>query len=70
MTLVMLFNGNRVYNAFQSIKEALRLSINNISLLFDIAEAFVKAEHFETSIQVLEYALTHRSQGTKHHKKI
>ena len=37
MTLAMLNNGNRVYNAFQSLKEAMRLSINNTDLVLDIS---------------------------------
>mgnify|MGYP000447899474 CR=1 FL=1 len=41
MTLVLLKNGNRVNSAFQSLKESIRLNINNDDLLLDIGHAFV-----------------------------
>lgn len=40
MTLVMLMKGNRVNNAFQSLKESIRLQINNDELMLDIGNAF------------------------------
>ena len=40
MTLVMLMKGNRVNNAFQSLKESIRLQINNDDLMLDIGNAF------------------------------
>ena len=45
MTLVMLMKGNRVNNAFQSLKESIRLQINNDELMLDIGNAFYDIGH-------------------------
>lgn len=73
MTLVMLKNGNRVNNAFQSLKESIRLNINNDDLLLDIGQAFVAVGQDETAKKALEYALTNRAahqQQRNHLRKV
>ena len=67
MTLVLLKNGNRVNSAFQSLKESIRLNINNDDLLLDIGHAFVAVGHEETAKKALEYALTNRA--AHHHQR-
>lgn len=37
MTLVQLKKGERIFNAFQSLKEAINLKINNSELIYDIS---------------------------------
>jgi tetratricopeptide (TPR) repeat protein len=68
MTLVQLKKGERVYNAFQSLKEAINLKINNNVLIYDISEAFVNAGQFKTARKALEYALMTRASKSGNQK--
>lgn len=61
MTLAMIKNGKRLNNAFQSLKEAMRLGIDNSELILDIASSFAAEGKHETATKSLEYALTTRA---------
>mmetsp|Transcript_22914 Transcript_22914/g.35248 ORF Transcript_22914/g.35248 Transcript_22914/m.35248 type:complete len:129 (+) Transcript_22914:2624-3010(+) len=72
MTLVMLKKGSRINNAFQALKESIRLGIDNTDLMLDIGEAFTAVGENNTAKKALEYALStmasHHSQ--KHQRKV
>lgn len=72
MTLVMLKNGNRVNNAFQALKEAIRLKILNSELLLDISHSFADAGQNETAKKALQYALVMRAskENARNQKKV
>lgn len=72
MTLAMINNGKRINSAFQSLKESIRLQIDNKDLMFDIAQAFSKVGEDETAKKALEYAVVFRanSQSAKNQRKV
>ena len=63
MTLAMIKNGKRINNAFQALKEALRLGIQNSELILDISESFAAEGRHETARKSLEYALSTRANN-------
>ena len=65
LSLVMLRNGSRVFNAFQSLKEAMRLNVKDHELLLDIGKEFIINEDEITARKVLEFGLLVRAGNQK-----
>jgi len=65
MTLVLLKKGQKTngleQNAFQALKESIRLKIDNTDLMLDIGEAFMAVGDNNTAKKALEYALQTRA---------
>jgi tetratricopeptide (TPR) repeat protein len=63
MALVMIKKGPRVYNAYQSMKQAVFRGINNSELMYDVSHGFAKlgSEWTETARKTLEYTLLTRA---------
>ena len=64
--------GNRVNNAFQSLKESIRLQINNDELMLDIGNAFYDIGQPQTALKALEYSVLNRAtrQSQKNQRKV
>ena len=69
MTLVMLNNGPRIYNAYQSKKQAIALLIHNNDLMYDVSLGFAKQGWIETARKTLEYTLLTRATYESAKKK-
>jgi len=69
MTLVMLNKGPRVNNAYQSLKQAIALKINNSDLMYDVSLGFAKHQWWETARKSLEYTLLTRASYDSAKKK-
>ena len=61
LTLTQLKNGPRINNAFQSLKESIRLNIDNSKLMLEVATSFGELGENTTAKKTLEYALTFRA---------
>ena len=72
LTLTQLKNGPRINNAFQALKESIRLNIDNSKLMLEIATAFGELGQDNTAKKTIEYALTFRAakQTAKHQRKM